>query len=73
MREHPDWGDIAYFVGALGGLLIAAWRLLLPVTYPAGDIRGQPWFNPLTSGVIVLLSCILLVAGILRLRSKRGD
>ena len=73
MRRRPRWQDWAYFAGAAGLIVVAIWRLALPVSYPPGDIRGEVWFNPLTSGVAVLLAGILLVAGVMRQRGGGDD
>jgi hypothetical protein len=62
MKGSRAYVAIAVLVGA-GLILVGILRLLDPLTYGPDDWRSQPWFYPVTSGILVALGLLGLVAG----------
>ena len=54
--------------GGLFACLVAVFRLVNPGTYPAGDLRSESWFLPLTTLLNLAVAIWFLVPGITRLR-----
>ena len=69
----PRWADIAFVLVPIGIIGVAIWRLALPIGYPPGDIRSEPWFNPVTSGILILAALVFLIVGLVRLASRHGE
>jgi hypothetical protein len=58
------------------GLVMIGWSILNlgnNIEYLPGDLRGQPWFNPVVSSIIGLVGALILIEGAVRLRRGLRD
>jgi hypothetical protein len=65
-RETLTTDVIAIVVG-LGGIAGSILLLGNNIVYLPGDVRGQPWYDPLTSLILGLGSLFFLIVGVIRL------
>jgi hypothetical protein len=65
--REPLTTDIIGVVVGLGGIAVAILRLSNDITYLPSDPRSQPWFDPLVSGAIGLVSILALIVASIRL------
>lgn len=70
-RESP-WTD-AFII--LGGLAMIGWAVLNlnhhAIGYLPGDVRGEPWYDPLVSLVAATFGLMAILFGTLRLVQAR--
>jgi hypothetical protein len=65
-------GMVAILIG-LGGLSVGVGRLARPISYPAGDIRAEPWFIALDTLITVVSALALIAYGLWRLWRQPGE
>lgn len=73
-KSSPLQTDVIIVIVGIGGIAVAALRLLNPIAYPAADPRSQQSVELLISGFGAAFSLFFLVVGLVRLymRSRRG-
>jgi len=63
---------LIFLLIGVGGIAVAFARIGEHVAYPPGDLRGQPWFDPLVFWIQLALSVIALGTGLVLLIRLRG-
>src|SRR5579859_5407549 len=53
-----DW---LYVIGGIAIIAIAMFRLATAIPYPPGDIRSEPWFDPVTTGIGVVIGLVSVI------------
>ncbi len=52
------------------GIAVAIARLGNNIEYLPSDVRTEPWFDPLVSSIMVLISLFFLIVGAIRLLQR---
>jgi uncharacterized membrane protein YdjX (TVP38/TMEM64 family) len=77
-QREPLLTDVLFMLGGVLGIAIAMATLGNNIVYLPNDVRSQPWFDPLVSSIMVLLSLFIFILGAVRLlqrlreRNKQG-
>lgn len=71
MGRRPLLTDLAFIVAGIVGLGILWARFAFPLHYPAGDVRSESWFYPVTTVVLALFALFFVAVGIVRFWRRR--
>jgi hypothetical protein len=65
--------DALFILVGIGLIAVAVLRLLNPADYLPADPRSEPWFYPVSSGVLAAFGLLFAVAGVVRLLRRGGE
>ncbi len=69
-RREPLLTDVIFMLFGVLGIAVAIARLGNNIEYLPSDVRTEPWFDPLVSSIMVLISLFFLIVGAIRLLQR---
>ena len=72
-EREPLLTDALFILVGVLGIFITIGSLGNNIEYLPSDVRSQPWFDPLVSSIMVVVSLFSLIVGTIRLLQGLRD